>query len=82
MHNLFGDTDTANVALGTGGDFHLVEVEHGDRGEELLEYVHVPVAELKARYREKAAAAALGEAAAEELLGLLERGLGATTYLS
>ena len=82
MHNLFGDTDTANVALGEKGDFHLVEVEHGDRGEELLEYVHVPVAELKARYREKAAAAALGEAAAEELLGLLERGLGATTYLS
>lgn len=81
MHNLFGDTDAANVELGAHGSFELSSVEHGDRAEELLEYVHVSADELRAAYARKAALAKLNATQAEDLRQLLDAGLRSTTYL-
>lgn len=82
MHNLFGDTDVANVAFDAAGAFHLQDIEHGDRAEELLEYVHIPAASLRASYRDKIAASGLAEAQASSILVALDDALTSTTYLS
>nr|MBV6629428.1 biosynthetic arginine decarboxylase [Oceanococcus sp. HetDA_MAG_MS8] len=81
MHNLFGDTDAANVELGPQGRFELSAVEHGDQAEELLEYVHVGADSLRAAYAKKAAQAKMKAEQAEELRLLLDAGLRSTTYL-
>jgi arginine decarboxylase len=81
MHKLFGDTDAANVVLGSKGAFELSSVEQGDRAEELLEYVHVSADQLRAAYAQKAAQAKLNATQAEDLRLLLDAGLRSTTYL-
>ncbi len=82
MHNLFGDTDVANVMFDAQGRFQLVDIEHGDRAEELLEYVHIPAADLRAAYRKKIAAVGIGAAQAAVILEAVEGALTSTTYLS
>lgn len=81
MHNLFGDTDVVNAEWDDNGTVRLAAIEHGDRAEELLEYVHIPAAELRASYQRKLAAVALGVDAQEALFAMLDSGLKNTTYL-
>lgn len=81
MHNLFGDTDVADIVLDPEGGFHIAAVEHGDRAEELLDYVHVPPADLRAAYAAKAAAAKLSADESAAVLATLDAGLRSTTYL-
>ena len=82
MHNLFGDTDTADVRHDGAGGWDLADVEHGDRVDELLSYVHLSPEALRAAYREKLAVSTLDEAGRDAALQALEQGLAGYTYLA
>lgn len=80
MHNLFGDTDSVDVAL-TDSGYQLVRAERGDKVDELLSYVHFEPDELLKSYREKIKEAQLSNAEAESYLQELTSGLNGYTYL-
>ncbi len=82
MHNLFGDTDVVNVELTDAAPgWRLAEAEQGDRADELLRYVHFEPEALRAAYRRKLDASALGADARAECEALLDDGLAGYTYL-
>ncbi len=81
MHNLFGDTASVNVELTPDGGYRLVEPQHGDTVADLLRYVHFEPETLLAAYRDKLAAAGLGEDERNACLAELEAGLRGYTYL-
>lgn len=83
IHNLFGDTNAVNVVLDSAAEsgYRMLQPEHGDRADQLLEQVHFDVNRLRAGYRSKAAASALSPAKQQRLLHILESGLTGYTYL-
>jgi arginine decarboxylase len=81
LHNLFGDTDSINVALESDGGYRLEHPERGDTVDELLRYVHFDPETLARAYREKVASAGLDKSLADQVLGELEQGLSGYTYL-
>jgi arginine decarboxylase len=81
IHNLFGDTDAVNVRVdGTGYTF--AHTRRGDTTDLMLDYVGYDLAALRARYRERIAAAGIEGDAAEQLYRTLDGGLTAYTYLA
>ena len=81
IHNLFGDTDTANVVLGADGGYTVTRQRKGDTTDVMLDYVGYDLAELRATYKKKVDAAGLPPAEAAKLLVDLETGLTGYTYL-
>ena len=81
IHNLFGDTDTANVQLDAGGGYSVTRQRRGDTTDVMLDYVGYDLAELRAIYRAKVDAAALAPADAAAMVAALEAGLTGYTYL-
>ena len=81
IHNLFGDTDTANVVLGADGGYTVTRQRKGDTTDVMLDYVGYDLAELRATYKQKVDAANLPPAEAAKLLVDLETGLTGYTYL-
>jgi arginine decarboxylase len=81
IHNLFGDTDTADVRLQPGGGFTLTRQRRGDTTDVMLDYVGYALPELRKAYRDKVSAAELREEDAAECLNALEAGLTGYTYL-
>ncbi len=81
LHNLFGDTDSINVALEADGGYRLEHPERGDTVDELLRYVHFDPESLAVAYREKVAAAGLDQDRGRRILAELEHGLSGYTYL-
>jgi arginine decarboxylase len=81
IHNLFGDTDTANVRLDGRGGYSLVRQRAGDTTDVMLDYVGYRLDDLRATYRARVAAANLETTEAETLLAALEAGLTGYTYL-
>ena len=59
----------------------MVEPQHGDTVDELLRYVEIMPSRLMASYRNKIAAAGLGEDESRNCLLMLEDVLSGTTYL-
>ena len=57
IHNLFGDTDTANVRMDASGGYTLVRQRKGDTTDVMLDYVGYDLADLRAAYRAKVDAA-------------------------
>jgi arginine decarboxylase len=85
IHNLFGDTDAVNVRAADGSDgrhFVFAHKRRGDTTDLMLDYVGYDLAVLRARYRERIAAAGVAGAAAESLYADLDAGLTAYTYLA
>lgn len=80
MHNLFGDTHSINIEL-DGAGYRLGEFMEGEDVSELLDYVHIDTAELKAAYRKKLAAAPLNDEQKQAFEQELLAGLNAYTYL-
>lgn len=80
IHNLFGDTDTVDVRVNADG-FALSNARRGDTSDKVLGYVGFEADALRAAFREKIAAAQLGEAEAMRIAADLESGLTAYTYL-
>ena len=81
IHNLFGDTDAANVRLNADGSYTLSRQRRGDTTDVMLDYVGYSLQDLRARYRSSVAAAALPNADAQAVLQALEAGLTGYTYL-
>ncbi|KFL36101.1 arginine decarboxylase [Arenimonas donghaensis] len=81
IHNLFGDTDTANVQLGPDGGYLVTRQRKGDTTDVMLDYVGYDLAELRSAYKAKVDAAALEPGEAAKLLVDLETGLTGYTYL-
>jgi arginine decarboxylase len=81
IHNLFGDTDTANVRLDGSGGYTLQRQRRGDTTDVMLDYVGYSLDELRDAYRAKVDAAQLDRAESARLLEALEAGLTGYTYL-
>jgi arginine decarboxylase len=81
IHNLFGDTDTADVRMTADGGFTLKRQRRGDTTDVMLDYVGYALADLRTSYRNKVEAAKLSEGDATAILAALEAGLTGYTYL-
>ena len=81
IHNLFGDTDAVNVRA-DGEGFVFAHKRRGDTTDLMLDYVGYDLAVLRARYRERIAAAGIAGDQADALYGDLDAGLTAYTYLA
>jgi arginine decarboxylase len=71
IHNLFGDTDTANVSVNADGSYTLVRQRRGDTTDVMLDYVGYKLDDLRASYKARVSAAKLPGAEAEALLAAL-----------
>ena len=81
IHNLFGDTDTANVRMNADGGYSLQRQRRGDTTDVMLDYVGYSLDDLRAAYRAKVDAAALSKTDSARMLVALEAGLTGYTYL-
>lgn len=81
IHNLFGDTDTADVRLTADGGHTITRQRRGDTTDVMLDYVGYALAELRSAYRAKVEAAELSERERAAFLAALEAGLTGYTYL-
>ena len=81
MHNLFGDTDAVNVAVGEDGRYRLGRPERGDSVDDLLRYVHFDPADMQAVYRQKIVDQAIEPDRAALFESILTSGLHGYTYL-
>ena len=81
IHNLFGDTDTANVNLNALGGYSIERQRKGDTTDVMLDYVGYKLDDLRARYRHLVDHAGLDTAQALSALAALEAGLTGYTYL-
>ncbi|HWR96464.1 MAG TPA: biosynthetic arginine decarboxylase [Arenimonas sp.] len=81
IHNLFGDTDTANVRLDALGGYSIERQRKGDTTDVMLDYVGYKLDDLRARYRHLVDHAGLDPAQAQSALDALETGLTGYTYL-
>ena len=81
IHNLFGDTDTANVRMTADGGHEVVRQRRGDTTDVMLDYVGYKLDDLRAAYRDKVVAAGLAQDESSRLLEALEAGLTGYTYL-
>ncbi|HDP89741.1 MAG TPA: biosynthetic arginine decarboxylase [Thioalkalivibrio sp.] len=80
LHNLFGDTDSINVALADDG-YRLVEPEYGDTVDELLRYVHFDTDALLGALEAKVDALQIDPDKRQRLVEELKAGLEGYTYL-
>jgi arginine decarboxylase len=81
IHNLFGDTDAVEVRADADG-YAITQQRRGDTTDVMLDYVGYSLADLRASYAERVAAARLSPERAQELSEALEAGLTGYTYLS
>ena len=81
IHNLFGDTDAVNVKL-AGDGYAFSHRRRGDTTDLMLDYVGYDLTALRAAYRDKITAAAVGADEAARLEAALEQGLTGYTYLA
>ena len=81
IHNLFGDTDTANVRMNADGSYTFLRQRRGDTTDVMLDYVGYALDDVRAAYRAKVEAAGLGVDESAALLAALEAGLTGYPYL-
>jgi arginine decarboxylase len=81
MHNLFGDTDSVNVALTPDG-WSLSQAQEGDTTLDLLRYVGYSEDALRRAYRARIAQAQLPAEEAKRIAEALDSGLSGYTYLA
>ena len=81
IHNLFGDTDMANVRMTADGGYSVLRQRGGDTTDVMLDYVGYGLDDLRAAYRAKVDAAQLSPTDAAQMLAALEAGLTGYTYL-
>ena len=81
IHNLFGDTDTANITLNASGSFDIVRQRKGDTTDVMLDYVGYKLDDLRTRYQQLVSESDLDLSQATFALDALETGLTGYTYL-
>lgn len=84
MHNLFGDTNVASVAIDDEGKIQFVEEIHGDSISDVLRYVEYQPQDLIQRFRSKAeqafSAGAITASERQEMLRLYLESMQGYTY--
>jgi arginine decarboxylase len=81
IHNLFGDTDTANVVLDDQGGYSIARQRKGDTTDIMLDYVGYSIERLRARYRHLVENSGMDAASSNAAIEALESGLTGYTYL-
>jgi arginine decarboxylase len=81
IHNLFGDTDTANISLNASGTFDIVRQRKGDTTDVMLDYVGYKLDDLRLRYQQLVSESDLDAVQSVSALAALETGLAGYTYL-
>lgn len=85
LHNLFGDTNTVQVAFDPDGGYHIEHVISGDNVTDVLRYVGYKRSDLVARVRRATEGAIRAQRMtreeARQLLELYQQGLSGYTYL-
>jgi arginine decarboxylase len=82
MHNMFGDTHSANIELKPGGGYRIVEPTIGDKVHNLLNYVNFDPDELIKAFSAKVSATQLPNDQRRSFLAELKAALSEYTYLS
>ncbi len=81
IHNLFGDTASANVILNEDGSIHLEQLYHGEDVDQLLSRVEYDPVKIRQQILNKALASSLTEDEREELMAELQTTLQSYSYL-
>ena len=81
MHNLFGDTNSVDIAIDSEGHYRIDHPIAGDTVEKILRYVNFDPESLIDSYREQLTRAELDTGEQAALLQELEQGLRGYTYL-
>lgn len=81
VHNLFGDTHTANVELSSGGKLKITEVEAGDCISELLSSIHLDSEQVMVHCRRRLADNGLPHEEQQDIMAEIEDALFSYTYL-
>ena len=81
VHNLFGDTHTANVELGSGGELKITEVETGDCISELLSSIHLDSDQVMVQCRQRLMDHGLSQDDQQDIMVEIEDALFSYTYL-
>ncbi|WP_431025037.1 biosynthetic arginine decarboxylase [Halomonas sp. H5] len=81
LHNLFGDTDSVDAALGADGNWVLSEAIHGDTVAQVLRHVNFDTEVLRRHLAGQLAASGLEADEREAFLEDLSAGLEGYTYL-
>ncbi|MGK2914738.1 MAG: biosynthetic arginine decarboxylase, partial [Porticoccaceae bacterium] len=84
LHNLFGDTNVANVRINDDGSFDFVHELHGDSIADVLSYVEYDPKKLYERFRATAEQAVrdrkISVAERQQVLGAFSESLRGYTY--
>ena len=81
LHNLFGDTHSAEVCLNDDGEPVITNIIKGDNVDNLLRYVNIDTSVIRRDYQKLVAHPSLSEETRKELLEELEAGLQGYAYL-
>jgi Arginine decarboxylase (spermidine biosynthesis) len=81
LHNLFGDTHSAEVTLNDNGDAVITNIIKGDNVDNLLRYVNIDTSVIRRDYQKLVAHPSLSEETRTQLLEELEAGLQGYAYL-
>ncbi|WP_110670421.1 biosynthetic arginine decarboxylase [Salinicola halophilus] len=81
LHNLFGDTDSVDVALDANGDWQLSHVQQGDAVADVLGYVNFDAEALKRQLTQQLIASSLSAEERVQFVEELSAGLSGYTYL-
>ncbi|AMC99657.1 biosynthetic arginine decarboxylase [Halomonas chromatireducens] len=81
LHNLFGDTDSVDAALGDDGRWVLSHAQQGDRVADVLAYVNFDAEVLRERLAGQLAESGLPQEEQAQFLDDLSAGLQGYTYL-
>lgn len=81
VHNLFGDTHTANVERGNRGELIITELETGDCVDELLRGIHLDSDQVMMRCQQRITDYGLSQVDQESILTEIEDALFSYTYL-
>ena len=81
LHNLFGDTDAANIIFDEEGKARVSVSQRGDTLAKVLQYVNFDPQRLLSALSQQVTQAQLGQETKTEFLQWLQRSLEDTTYL-
>ncbi len=81
MHNLFGDTDSVDVEIGSNGEIHLDHAIQGDTVSSVLRYVNFEPDKLLAALEHRCQDAELEDDERQQFLNDIREGLAGYTYL-
>jgi len=82
MHNLFGDTYTANIILNPDGSYRICDEEPGDTISEILSYLHIDTGKMRQIWLERLSSNNVSGQNKELVINELEVSLYTNSYLS